>query len=393
MGEHDAASEHRRFGRYLRRVREQRRLSLDAVEELSVGYPERVTKSHLSRIENGQAVPTFPRMFALSQIYGIPIASVAEKFEIDLQLEMEPPDLEDKTVEQVLEELDRFKLAGRYSEGLSLASGALERLSKADDPAAERSSLYELKLHQINCLVHLQRYESAKVECEELLNREGLSHQQSLFALLSFVTCCYRLRRFTIAGMGLERADRELESGDLPVRTRAVTETIRGPVYFAMGRLDDAAAAFERALEMFRSLGDPWEACRARVNLSQCLIEQGEPGKARAHLRQALRAAEAAGYDRQTALALSHMVVACYRMGEHGSAEAYALRSNTIARPREYFTIIFRNCYYLREIAVDRGDETAIRSNERSLKAYLGRVEPDMPEAIQYRARLAGGAQ
>ena len=48
-------NEVRRFGTYLRRLRESRKLSLDAVEELAAGYPERITKSHLSRIENGQA--------------------------------------------------------------------------------------------------------------------------------------------------------------------------------------------------------------------------------------------------------------------------------------------------------------------------------------------------
>ena len=43
------------FGAYLRKLRETRRLSLDAVEELSAAFPEKVTKSHLSRIENGLA--------------------------------------------------------------------------------------------------------------------------------------------------------------------------------------------------------------------------------------------------------------------------------------------------------------------------------------------------
>ena len=106
MGEIDPVAENKRFGRFLRRVREERKLSLDAVEELSLGYPERVTKSHLSRIENGQAVPTFPRMFALSRIYGLPIASVAEKFEIDLELEMRPTDLEGKSVKEILEQVE-----------------------------------------------------------------------------------------------------------------------------------------------------------------------------------------------------------------------------------------------------------------------------------------------
>ena len=90
VGQQRPEIEHKRFGTYLRKVREERKMSLDAVEEMSVGLPERVTKSHLSRIENGQAIPTFPRMFTLSRIYGIPVSHLAERFEIALRQGMFP---------------------------------------------------------------------------------------------------------------------------------------------------------------------------------------------------------------------------------------------------------------------------------------------------------------
>ena len=92
------------FGSYLKRLREVRRLSLDAVEELSVTFPEKVTKSHLSRIENGLALPTFPRLMAMSHIYGVPIASLAERYEIELRRSMKPVELNGKSDESVLRE-------------------------------------------------------------------------------------------------------------------------------------------------------------------------------------------------------------------------------------------------------------------------------------------------
>jgi transcriptional regulator with XRE-family HTH domain len=97
------------FGSYLKKVREGRRLSLDAVEELSAGFPEKVTKSHLSRIENGLALPSFPRLMALSHIYGMPIASLAERYELDLRRGMSPVDLGGKSDEEVLEEIERLR--------------------------------------------------------------------------------------------------------------------------------------------------------------------------------------------------------------------------------------------------------------------------------------------
>src|SRR5262245_23771960 len=78
------------FGGYLKRLRETRRRSLHAVEELSASFPEKVTKSHLSRIENGLALPTFPRLMAMGHIYGVGIASLAERYEIELRRAMTP---------------------------------------------------------------------------------------------------------------------------------------------------------------------------------------------------------------------------------------------------------------------------------------------------------------
>lgn len=390
MGARDPSAENKRFGKYLKSIREQRKLSLDAVEEMSLGFPERVTKSHLSRIENGQAVPTFPRMFALSRIYGIPIASVAERFETHLERDMRPEDLAEKSIDEIRAEAEKHGEAGRYREALVLVSAALERLVRSDDGPADRGAIIDLRLYEINCMVHLQRYESAKVECEKLLNRTDLSDRQRLWALLSFVTSSYRLQRYSVTHMALERVDKELGEHEHGARARAIAETIRGPALIAMGRQEEAAASFERALEMFQSLGDPFQACKARVNLAQVLIDVGDTRKARIHLRNAIAASEEAGYDKLKALALSHLVVVCHRAGEYEAAEAYALRANAIARPRDYLSIVFRNCYYLREIAERRGDGPALRSNDRTLKAYVSRVEADMPEVLRYRARLAG---
>jgi tetratricopeptide (TPR) repeat protein len=388
MGD-QAAIENRRFGRYLRLLREQRRLSLDTVEEMSLGYPERITKSHLSRIENGRAVPSFPRMFALSQIYGVPITSVAEKFETDLQIQMKPATATGMTAEEIQLKLEQYKESGRYQDALALALAALEEPQQHGNG----DFLQELRLYKINSLVHLNRYESAKVECEKLLNNDELSKRQRLWAVLSFVTCCYRLRRFTIAQMGLEQADQLLEEDGHSDRLKAITETIRGPVCIAVGRTEQAAEAFTRALEIFLVIPDPFEACKARINLAQALIDLGQLKKARNHLTKALKTAHESGYEKLGALALSHLALTAYRLDDPGGAEAYALRSNVIARPREYISIVFRNCYYLRAIAAEKGDEAAVKSNDRTLKAYLSRVEPDMPESLEYRNSLAGGRQ
>ena len=109
------------------------------------------------------------------------------------------------------------------------------------------------------------------------------------------------------------------------------------------------------------------------------------------HLRRALQTAEEAGYDRPRAFALSHLALLAYRDGDLETAESHCLRSNRLARPREYVSILFRNCFYLWRIAQSRRDGAGVRANERTLRTYVGRVEDYIPEVEEFRAHLGGG--
>ena len=69
------------------------------------------------------------------------------------------------------------------------------------------------------------------------------------------------------------------------------------------------------------------------------------------------------------------------------------MRSNSIARPREYLTVLFRNCYYLWKIADTQGETAATKVNERTLRTYVGRVDATLPEAVAYRDLMSRGKQ
>jgi transcriptional regulator with XRE-family HTH domain len=161
------------FGAYLKKLREGRRLSLDAVEELSTVFPEKVTKSHLSRIENGLALPTFPRLMAMSHIYGMPIASMAERYEIELQREMRPIDLGNKPVDAVLKEAESYVFSGDFNDALLLVWALLDRFKAVSGmdgvTEAERLTVLDLRLRAAICLIKLGRCEYAKALCEDVL--------------------------------------------------------------------------------------------------------------------------------------------------------------------------------------------------------------------------------
>jgi hypothetical protein len=89
---------------------------------------------------------------------------------------------------------------------------------------------------------------------------------------------------------------------------------------------------------------------------------------------------------------MSHLGVIHFRNGRLDAAEGFAIKSNAIARPREYNAIVFRNCFYLWRIAAIRGDDGARRLNERTLKSYLARIEESLPELDEFR-RISAGDQ
>ncbi len=395
------------FGRYLRKIREDRKLSLDAVEERSFGFPGKVTKSHLSRIETGQAVPTFPRMFTLSRIYGVPIAQLAERFDLDLRAGLTDPadaaapdrtdpadargaDARDADAEGAegagaLERVHTWIRSGRYAEALQGADAALARM----DPAAGGPVTVALRLARIDALLHLGGYHTAKDEAEELLNSDDLDAAQRVSTIYHLALSGYRLGRFHVAGFALEKAEQALQSLGADHRLHPMLHTLKGNLAVRLDRPQEAVEAFRRALHGYEHVDDAFEACRTRLNLTSALIQTGHPQEAKRQLVRIVERSRRQGWDRLAALALSNLALIAYTAGDHRAAESFCLQSNTIARSRDYMTVVFRNCFYLWKIARERGDDAAARTNFRTLKTYLGRLVDALPEADAFRAHLA----
>jgi transcriptional regulator with XRE-family HTH domain len=393
LEQHSQAEASRSFGGYLRRVREGRRLSLDAVEEMSQGFPERLTKSHLSRIETGQAIPTFPKLFALSRIYGVPVGSMAERFDLELQRGTMLTDISGKSDDEAEAEAQSLERSGRHLEALTLCTAVLERMGDpGKDPRRVKNHL-NLRLYAVDALIKLDRHEMAKADCEEILGHPGLSLEHRLLALYYFVVCCNRLRRYTVARMALESIEKEIDAPGAPPRLRADLTSARASVLRSMGLASEAAAGFRRAMELYEALQDPFEACRASANLGLVLFEVGDAAAAKERLEASLRVAEGSGYDRLRAVVMSHLAMVACETKEYASAEAMALRSNAIARPREYLSLVFRNCYYLWRVALATDDEAGIKLNERTLRVYISRLEEDLPEATAFRSHMQGGGR
>ena len=375
------------FGAYLKRLRETRRLSLDVVEELSATFPEKVTKSHLSRIENGLALPTFPRLMAMGHIYGVPISSLAERYEIELRRSMKPAELNGKSDEAVLREFEGLFYSGDFNEALILVWALADRVRAR---AGLDDTLVELRLKIIVCLMKLGRYELAKSQCEEILSGPKLPESTRLRTFQLFATACFRLQLHDVALLALDECERGAHHVVGSGRFRADVLTLRGNLHQDTARPGDALAAYEKALEIYSAAGAAYEVLTVRLNMAIAETDCARLDSARGMLESLLLVLEAGQHERLRAQALSQLGVIHFKNGGLEAAEGFAIKSNSIARPREYHAIVFRNCFYLWKIAKTRKDDGAIRLNERTLRSYLARIEESLPELDEFRRITAG---
>ena len=375
------------FGAYLKKLRETRRLSLDAVEELSATFPDKVTKSHLSRIENGLALPNFPRLMAMSHIYGVPIGSLAERYEIELRRSMKPVELSGKSDESVLREFEGLVYSGDFNEALILVWALADRVRASGGPS---ETILDLRLNIIVCLMKLGRYGFAKSHCEEILSGPKLQESTRLRALQLYAEICFRLQLHDVALLALDACEQGAHHVGGSGRFRADVLALRGILHRAAARPADALAAYEKALEIYSAAGEAYEVLTVRLNMAIAETDCSRLDSARDRLEALLLALEAGQHERLRALALSQLGLIHFRSGSFDAAEGFVIKSNSIARAREYNTLVFRNCFYLWQIAQKRGDHGAVRLNERTLRSYLARIEESLPELDEFRRLTAG---
>jgi transcriptional regulator with XRE-family HTH domain len=101
------------FGKYLRLVRDRRKMSLSDVVTLTKSYPEPIGKGYLSRVERGLARVGFSKMVALSRAYEIPLDAFGEKLALDLEVSQlkNAPNTAGKTFGELLDEGIEFERA------------------------------------------------------------------------------------------------------------------------------------------------------------------------------------------------------------------------------------------------------------------------------------------
>jgi predicted ATPase/DNA-binding SARP family transcriptional activator len=176
---------------------------------------------------------------------------------------------------------------------------------------------------------------------------------------------------------GLERLRRAV--GDAPAEDATVAKALRSSSALALLRGDYQCAreAAERALAIYRRLGDESGVVRSLSNLGAILPALGELDVAAETLDECVRAAESLGDERLTALACNNRGDVALLQGDLEMAAAQFERSLVLLRSLDDTANVARALYNLGAVAVEqRRDDEAVALLQESLD-LSDRVDDD----------------
>ncbi|GEM_PF-4378047 len=383
----------RGLGAQLREIRESRKLSLDTVAELTGGFKEPITKSHLSRIENGLAEPTFRRMYALCQVYKVNITSLAELYELDLRKEEQRPRLSNKTSpDQMQEEANELCLAGDYVTALAVYEMMLDQGKIRLKNMSEDETAIHLQIRRVNCLIQTAHYFAARECAENMLDHPAISPIHRAYFLHFIAEAAWRQKKIKYAALLLD---------ELPVAIPEVREDplypsllwTKGNIAFAQKQFDEALDSYRESARLFDSYKMIFQSGFVNRLTANVHIRKKQFRRSLEILHNVQQLSEKNGYEKLTALVLSDLAYIAWEKQEFDKAEAYCRKSNEFARPREYIDLIFRNCFYLWRIAESNGNKQSAKINLRTLRTYQGRVHDSLDELSDFTRYMGGGAQ
>jgi len=283
-----------RFGAFLRSRRE--RLGLSQ-EDVAIAVGDRggsLSRSTLSRIENGKSLPEFRDAVILCDVLGVRLARLAE-----LAIAGEPAGSGNAADAPAL-----------VREGEALAASSAHRAARvrferallALEGESSKSSASLRRRAQLAacwCLVQERAYERAFEMASRVVNDDGAKAGERLRGMAFEVLCLTELDSREEAATLADRTRREIEGP--AAESPAVVGFVRG----MLGEHEKQLGRFEKAAEEFRAAGDAWtraaiplELARARCLEAWCALRSGEAGRAAEVI------AEAAAVAREHAPAL-----------------------------------------------------------------------------------------
>ncbi|RMG45195.1 MAG: helix-turn-helix domain-containing protein [Acidobacteria bacterium] len=365
-----------RFGGYLRALRLARRLTLDDVERMTSGDPEPVTRSLLSRLENGKARVSLLKLLALARVYRVSVGVLADRLELAHAAERVRRAAAAAPRSELVDRARRAAEAGDLREALMLHERAM-----GPGPGAA----VQARLSLARALLSARRPRLAKVILEELrLEELGPEDRARAVALLAAAAIG---SGETLAAIGFARCLDDLP-GPLPEDVELDKALVAAELATAQGDLARAGEAWMEAAGAAQRAGHPAEEIRCYVSLAALERRRGRWSEALFWARKALRTAGTSSEHRGRVAALIELGRVHASRGGTASARrawAEARRSARELGLREELCEVYAELWRLAE---REGDKASARACLRSLR-HLARCVERLPAAApELAARL-----
>lgn len=376
-----------RLGRDLKKLREERKLTLGAVESLSVGLGERIAKTYLFRVERGKTYPTLPRLRILARIYRVRLSRLVETLENAVEEQELATDVGVDIARASFEELRKLGIAaergGEFNKATLLYRAAWRRAEEEEgNPEEKKVRVAKARVDLAIALRNAGHLELAREEAEaalELTPRDG-----DLFDII-------RLNLALVYGrLGHSALAREIldgllaRSGSLEVEVHAGASEAMGTILLPLDPRK-AAQHYRSALMLARRMKNDYQVCGLLHNIGVAEVGCRNFTRALRRLHEGYELARKRQFSYLLAMIKSEIGKIHYLKGERELSRLSFRQANDIARRGDFYEPLFVNHYYLREMAREESNASEERIMESSLKFFATRFEGPCEELDMYR--------
>ncbi|MBP7149175.1 MAG: helix-turn-helix transcriptional regulator [Acidobacteria bacterium] len=373
----------KRFGHYLRALREARRLTLEDVERLTLEEPEPVTRSLLSRLENGRARISTLKLMALSRLYRVRLGLLAERLELDHELErLEHEKVESWPPDELLAQAAQAGGSGQVHRALLLYEQAELRSLEAGGDANVR---VRARLGVARALAADSRFRTARSVLEDVLG-EKLDDVHRAWAFFLLARTSLHLEQPLLANaafLSLQQVPRPW-----PPEIDAAAPGLEAELLMADGKLEQACTTWLAALDAARRSTNTQFETYAMLRLGETERRRARLGPAADWNRRARSAAEAAGLTQLLVQALiEEGRIACARR-RADVARATWTQARRLARRLDLHGELFSIYLELWRLAARENNANESRAALRALRHAARFLETLPAEAQDAREHL-----
>jgi transcriptional regulator with XRE-family HTH domain/lipopolysaccharide biosynthesis regulator YciM len=379
------------FGKYLKILRDRRKLSLSDVATLTKSYPEPVGKGYLSRVERGLARVGFSKMVALSRAYDVSLDALGEKLSLDLEVDelKNAPVTSGKTFGELTEEGIDFNQRGFIWHCYATIRDALPRAGS--DPLHGRHRTHHEQVTRAT-LSHgiaaraTGRYALAVGEFDFV--REHLDALSDEAKPIVFQQSAIAKQRLGAVAEANLLADQAIELAKVAPEQKHLGDALETRGLLAAQATDHGVAitVLQEAFAAYKAVDRRVDCARTLNNLAQSYFELRRFKAARTALGAADRLATQLSAD--AIRARSRILLGEIEALEGNGKRASALWHDAIeiARRTRDTVAHFKAEFQLFKLSIGQGNLTAANALGRRLNRmtpWISRSEPEIAEFVR----------